>query len=113
MNLGEKGNRLSGGQRQRIAIARELFKDPSLLIFDEATSSLDSHAEKEIQNNINEMKGDRTIILITHRLSTVRNCDRIYVFSEGKIVETGKFNELYERDDSLFREMCNMQNLKV
>jgi len=113
LNLGERGNRLSGGQRQRIAIARELFKDPSLLIFDEATSSLDSHSEKEIQKNINEMKGGRTIILITHRLSTVRRCDRIYVFSEGKIVETGKFDDLYKRDDSLFKEMCVMQNLTM
>lgn len=111
--LGERGIRLSGGQRQRIAIARELFKEPPLLIFDEATSALDSHSEQAIQESINDMKGQRTLVLIAHRLSTVRACDRIYVFANGRIAETGSFDELYRREGSLFRDMCDTQNLTL
>lgn len=113
MRLGEGGKRLSGGQRQRIAIARELLKNPPLLIFDEATSALDSQAEKVIQSSIDEMKGERTILIIAHRLSTVRNCDIIFVFNDGEMVDSGSFEELYNKDGSLFRELCDAQDIKL
>jgi len=109
--IGDKGIRLSGGQRQRIAIARELFKEPMIMIFDEATSALDTESEQLIQQSINSLKGDRTIVIIAHRLSTVRNCDYIYVFKDGRIVEEGIFDELYGDTNSRFYSMCKAQNL--
>lgn len=111
--IGERGVKLSGGQRQRIAIARELFKEPDVLIFDEATSSLDSNAELAIQESISKMKGQRTIILIAHRLSTVLNCDRIFVFSEGRIIEEGPPDVLYRQEGSAFFDMCQKQNITL
>ncbi len=109
--IGDKGVKLSGGQRQRIAIARELFKEPEVMIFDEATSSLDTESEMLIQQSINGLKGVRTIVIIAHRLSTVRNCDYIYVLKEGRIIEGGKFDELYGNKNSCFYSMCLAQNL--
>jgi subfamily B ATP-binding cassette protein MsbA len=109
--IGDKGVKLSGGQRQRIAIARELFKEPEIMIFDEATSSLDTESELLIQRSINSLKGERTIVIIAHRLSTVRNCDYIYVLKEGRIVEEGSFDELYRDTNSRFYSMCLAQNL--
>ena len=76
--VGEFGDRVSGGQRQRIAIARALYKDPSVLILDECTNSLDLNSEKQIIDEVNSFKGKKTIIMITHRLSTLENCDYIY-----------------------------------
>ena len=110
-DIGDKGIKLSGGQRQRIAIAREIFKEPDIMIFDEATSSLDTESEQYIQKSINRMKGRRTLIIIAHRLSTIRNCDHIYVFSKGRIVEEGEFDTLYERQGSVFRRMCMAQRV--
>jgi len=109
--IGDKGVKLSGGQCQRIAIARELFKEPEIMIFDEATSSLDTESEQLIQQSINSLKGERTIVIIAHRLSTVRNCDYIYVLKEGRIVEEGSFDELYRDTNSRFYSMCLSQNL--
>ena len=109
--VGERGLRLSGGQRQRLAIAREIFKNPDLLIFDEATSALDSEAEGIIQKSIDQLHGERTILVIAHRLSTVRNCDHIYVLSRGRIVEQGSFVSLYDKETSLFRRMCDRQGV--
>jgi subfamily B ATP-binding cassette protein MsbA len=109
--IGDKGIKLSGGQRQRIAIARELFKEPEIMIFDEATSSLDTESEILIQKSINALKGKSTIVIIAHRLSTVRNCDYIYVLKEGWIVEKGSFDELYGDTNSRFYSMCQAQNL--
>ena len=109
--IGDRGIKLSGGQRQRIAIAREIFKEPEILIFDEATSSLDSESEKHIQDSISELKGKRTIVIIAHRLSTIRNCDYIYVLKNGCIVEEGKFDELHSFDGGVFRKMCLEQSL--
>lgn len=109
--IGDRGIKLSGGQRQRIAIARELFKEPEIMIFDEATSALDTESEQLIQQSINSLKGERTIVIIAHRLSTVRNCDYVYVLKDGRIVEDGRFDELYGDKNSRFYSMCQTQNL--
>ena len=109
--IGDKGIKLSGGQRQRIAIARELFKEPEIMIFDEATSSLDTESEILIQKSINSMKGQRTIVIIAHRLSTIKECDYIYLLKKGRIVEEGNFDELYGDKNSHFYSMCQKQNL--
>ena len=92
--LGDHGINVSGGERQRISIARELYKDVDILIFDEATSNLDTKTEQEIQRNIDELRGEKTVILIAHRLSTVRNSDTIYVLEKGEVIERGNYQEL-------------------
>jgi ABC-type multidrug transport system fused ATPase/permease subunit len=107
--LGEGGINISGGQRQRISIARELYKDAKILIFDEATSSLDTKTEKEIQKNIDEFKGRKTIVIVAHRLSTVRNSDKIIVLNNGTIVEEGSYEELSSLNGE-FRRMVVQQN---
>ena len=109
--VGERGVKLSGGQRQRLFIARELFRRPNVMILDEATSALDSESERAIQASIDEMKGKITLILIAHRLSTIKNVDIIHVISKGKIVESGSFQELTEKPDSLFGKMVEMQKI--
>jgi len=102
--LGERGVRLSGGQRQRVSIARSLYHDPSVLVLDEATSALDNETEKEISAAIDELSGDKTLIIIAHRLTTVRHCDRIILLDKGKIIDDGTFEELAARS-SAFRQM--------
>ena len=92
--VGERGGRLSGGQRQRVAIARALFTDPRVLIFDEATSALDVESELSIMQSLDAIAADRTMILIAHRLSTVRHCDKILVMDKGQVVEEGSHEEL-------------------
>jgi len=92
--VGEKGIRLSGGQQQRIGIARALYRDPEILILDEATSSLDQSTEREIMESINFLKGKKTLIIITHRLSTVKKCDKIFMIDKGKIVKQGSPAEM-------------------
>ncbi|HEY5947977.1 MAG TPA: hypothetical protein VIV40_20920, partial [Kofleriaceae bacterium] len=96
---------------QRLAIARELLRDPDILVLDEATSALDSESEVAIQQSIDQLKGRMTILIIAHRLSTIRNCDRVYVLSNGKIVEDGAFEELAARPGGRFRRMCELQEL--
>lgn len=96
--IGEDGVLLSGGQRQRIAIARALLKDAPILILDEATASLDVHAERHIQMALEDLMKDRTVLIIAHRLSTVENADRIIVLDEGDIVETGTHHSLLENE---------------
>lgn len=108
--IGERGVLLSGGQRQRIAIARELFKQPDLLILDEATSALDSESEREIKNSIEAMKGSVTIVVIAHRLSTVRQADKIYVLEGGKILDAGDYETLITTSDQ-FRNLVQLQSL--
>ena len=109
--VGERGVKLSGGQRQRLAIARELFRQPNILILDEATSSLDSQSETYIQQSIEQLRGSLTIVIISHRLSTIKNVDFIYVLQEGRIIEQGTFAELSRRQTSAFRRMCELQRV--
>ena len=95
--VGERGSRLSGGQRQRVAIARALLTDPRILIFDEATSALDVESEQIIMNHLDKIAAGRTMILIAHRLSTVRHCDKILVMDHGQVLEEGTHDELMDR----------------
>ena len=107
--VGELGVLLSGGQRQRITIARALLRNPSILIFDEATSALDAKTERTIQDAIQALRGQRTIFLIAHRLSTVRQADRIIVLDQGRITHSGTHDELM-RDAGPYREWIRLQN---
>jgi len=103
--VGERGVRLSGGQRQRIGIARALYHDPDVLIFDEATSALDNITEKVVMDAVRELGHTKTIILIAHRLSTVESCDELFLFSNGKIIANGTYQELMQTN-ATFREMA-------
>jgi len=109
--VGDQGVRLSGGQRQRLFVTRELFKQPNLLLLDEATSDLDSASEQHIQDSIDALQGEVTVVIIAHRLSTVKNADRVYVLDEGRVIEQGNYRELRAREDGEFREMVEMQSL--
>jgi ABC-type multidrug transport system fused ATPase/permease subunit len=106
--LGDYGALISGGQRQRIALARELYKEVKLLVLDEATSALDSNSETAIQHNIDDLRGGQTIVIITHRLSTIRNADLVCFFENGELVDQGRYEELYERE-TRFRRMVDLQ----
>jgi len=109
-SVGERGVGLSGGQRQRLAIARELFRNPEILIFDEATSSLDSQSESMIQQSIDSLKGKKTLLIVAHRLSMVKSCDHIYVIDNGRIAEQGTWTELTSRAGSLLSRMSQAQS---
>ena len=95
--IGENGVRLSGGQRQRIGIARALYHDPQVLILDEATSALDNQTEQVVMEAVNKLRKDITIILIAHRLTTLKNCDNIFKIQKGQLVNQGKFEELINK----------------
>lgn len=103
--VGERGIQLSGGQRQRIGIARALYDDAEVLILDEATSALDGITEKLVMDAIHDFAGNKTIIMIAHRLATVRKCDSIYLLADGKVVDHGTYEELEKRND-VFRRMA-------
>ncbi|HEY8276777.1 MAG TPA: ATP-binding cassette domain-containing protein, partial [Methyloceanibacter sp.] len=101
---GERGVRLSGGQRQRIGIARALYHDPDVLVMDEATSALDSLTEKALMEAIRNLAHRKTILLVAHRLSTVRACDQIFLLERGRLGKAGTYDQLLE-GDSGFRKM--------
>ena len=109
--VGDRGVRLSGGQKQRLFVARELFKEPNLLLLDEATSDLDTASEQHIQDSIDALQGEVTVVIIAHRLSTVKNADRVYVLDDGRVIEEGSYHELRSRENGEFREMVEMQSL--
>ncbi len=106
--VGERGIKLSGGQRQRIAIARAILKDAPILILDEATSALDSVTEKKIQQGLNYLMKDKTVVVVAHRLSTIAHMDRILVFDEGAIIEAGNHSELLKKEGH-YAHLWNMQ----
>ena len=108
--VGEQGAGLSGGQRQRIAIARALISDPRILIFDEATSALDYESERAIMQNMQAICRNRTVLIIAHRLSTVRMAHRIIAMDKGQIVEAGTHEELLAREDGYYRYLYRLQN---
>ena len=97
--IGENGVRLSGGEKQRISIARAMLKKSTIILLDEATSSLDSQTESKIQDALNQLTKNKTTIVIAHRLSTILNSDKIYVMDKGKILDSGKHNELLLKSD--------------
>ena len=106
--IGERGVKLSGGQKQRLSIARVFLKNPPILILDEATSALDNTTEILIQQSLDELCKGRTTIVVAHRLSTVKNADKIAVISDGRIVEQGKHEELLEKNGK-YAELYKLQ----
>jgi len=106
--VGERGQRLSGGQRQRIALARAVLKDAPILILDEATASVDNETEALIQKSLSKITKERTTIEIAHRLSTIKNADNIIVIDKGKIVESGKHENLLGQNE-IYADLWNVQ----
>jgi ABC-type bacteriocin/lantibiotic exporters, contain an N-terminal double-glycine peptidase domain len=102
--IGENGIRLSGGQRQRLAIARAIIGKPELLLLDEATSALDNESERLVQQALEAIAKEFTLVVIAHRLTTVRHADIIYVMEGGQVVQTGKYNDLVAQD-GIFRQL--------
>lgn len=111
--IGEKGGNLSGGQRQRLAIARALYREPSLLILDEATSALDSESERIVQKALEELRGSVAMLVVAHRLQTVKYADRILVLDKGRIVESGTWNELMSSSDGALRKLAKAQEVAL
>ncbi|MEL0114991.1 MAG: ABC transporter ATP-binding protein [Gammaproteobacteria bacterium] len=103
--VGERGVQLSGGQRQRVGIARALYHQAEVLIFDEATSSLDGITEKMIMESIDQLSGKKTIIMIAHRLKTIKNCDKIFFLANGRVIDEGSYQELISKNDQ-FKKMA-------
>lgn len=110
--VGERGTRVSGGQRQRLAIARAILQNPQILIFDEATSSLDSDAERKVQESIERLLKGRTAFVVAHRLSTIKNVNRILVVENGKIVESGSHQQLYDLE-GVYRNLYDQHQLDL
>jgi ATP-binding cassette subfamily C protein len=109
--IGDRGVRLSGGERQRLALARALLRKPLLLIMDEATSNLDSENEKKILEAIDDLRGEITILMIAHRISTIKNADQIHLVNQGKIQESGSWDELLEKEEGWLWGTCEVQEL--
>ncbi|HYB71310.1 MAG TPA: ATP-binding cassette domain-containing protein, partial [Candidatus Bathyarchaeia archaeon] len=109
--VGERGVKLSGGQAQRLAIARAFLKDPPILILDEATSDLDAESEFLVQQALSELMKGRTVLVIAHRLATVKHADRVVVIHGGQIAEIGTHDQLMARDDGIYRRLATLQSL--
>jgi ATP-binding cassette subfamily B protein len=107
--VGERGHTLSGGERQRVSIARAILHDPRILILDEATSSVDTETEREIQQALDRLIAGRTVFAIAHRLSTLRRAARLFVIEDGRLVESGTHRELLARHDGRYRRLHEMQ----
>ena len=107
-NVGEFGNKLSGGQKQRLGIARAVFSKPRLLVLDEATSALDGISEENISNSIHKLRGNTTIIVVAHRLSSIKNADVLYYFEKGKVIASGSFENLILKVPEFARQVSNM-----
>ena len=112
-NLKFSGINLSGGENQRILIARCIYKNPDIILFDEATSALDAHNEKIIMNNLNSFFKGKTVIIVAHRLSTVKNADNVVVFEKGEIIEQGTHPELIQRKGTYFNLVKNQLELNL
>jgi ATP-binding cassette subfamily B protein len=110
MVVGDRGAKLSGGQRQRIAIARAFLKDSPILLLDEATASLDSDSEEAVREALGRLMQRRTVIAIAHRLSTLRNFDRIIVLKFGRVVEDGSPDDLIKRQGTYYQLLCSEVN---
>lgn len=108
--VGESGIKLSGGQKQRLAIARALLRNSPIIIFDESTSSLDNFAQEEVKKSIDALKGHSTIVIVAHRLSTIKNVDKIFFLDNGVIQDSGTFEELFKRNKN-FKAMFLVENI--
>jgi len=105
--IGQEGHGLSQGQKQRILIARAVYKDPQFIMFDEATNALDANNEKQIMDNLNDFFIGRTVLIVAHRLSTVRNADNILVLDKGMIIESGNHDSLVEKRGAYYQLVKN------
>jgi len=109
--VGERGVNLSGGQRQRIAVARAFLRNPPILVLDEATSELDAESEFLVRQALLALMAGRTVLIVAHRLATVRDADRVVVMQEGRVVEEGRPEDLIVRNDSVYRRLAALQGL--
>jgi len=109
--VGESGIKLSGGQKQRLAIARAMLRKSPIIIFDESTSSLDNISQNQIKKSIDNIKGKSTVVIVAHRLSTIKNVDKIFFLENGEIVDSGTFNELYKRNKK-FKTIFLAENIE-
>ena len=108
--IGDTGNKLSGGEKQRLSIARAIYKNPEILVLDEATSSLDTKSEKAVQEALNRLMKNRTSLVIAHRLSTIQNADKIIVLEKGNVIAMGKHNDLIEQNPH-YKSLYDLQLL--